>query len=250
MHAGTPLQNNLAELWSLLNFLVPTIFNNIEDFESWFDFSGMVSSHSAESENVSREILQAVRPSPSPVSLSFRFCSGATSPRVALHPVHLWLLDVLCWNATQKEHRASAQWSGVQCVSRKGARRRTECQAPRACVLSNEDTATDQWLKGAHSMQEAKNRMVSKLHEVLKPFLLRRVKADVEQSLPWKQEMILYAPLTKAQKSIQDNIVSKTLIKAMAGKAKANNMTGACPCCPSASPRGGICAGNSHQTLD
>ena len=36
--------------------------------------------------------------------------------------------------------------------------------------------------------------MVSKLHNILKPFLLRRVKADVEQSLPAKQEIILCAP--------------------------------------------------------
>ena len=34
---GTPLQNNLAELWSLLNFLLPEIFNDLAVFESWFD---------------------------------------------------------------------------------------------------------------------------------------------------------------------------------------------------------------------
>ncbi|XP_017880026.1 lymphoid-specific helicase-like [Ceratina calcarata] len=34
---GTPLQNNLAELWSLLNFLLPEIFNDLAIFESWFD---------------------------------------------------------------------------------------------------------------------------------------------------------------------------------------------------------------------
>lgn len=39
--AGTPLQNNLAELWSLLNFLMPDLFNNLADFESWFDFSSV-----------------------------------------------------------------------------------------------------------------------------------------------------------------------------------------------------------------
>merc|ERR1719258_240757 len=36
-----PLQNNLAELWSLLNFLLPDIFTNLSDFESWFDFSNI-----------------------------------------------------------------------------------------------------------------------------------------------------------------------------------------------------------------
>ncbi|XP_053986505.1 lymphocyte-specific helicase-like isoform X1 [Hylaeus volcanicus] len=34
---GTPLQNNLAELWSLLNFLLPEIFDDLAVFESWFD---------------------------------------------------------------------------------------------------------------------------------------------------------------------------------------------------------------------
>ncbi|KMZ88363.1 helicase [Plasmodium vivax Brazil I] len=33
---GTPLQNNLSELWSLLNFLLPKIFSSCEDFERWF----------------------------------------------------------------------------------------------------------------------------------------------------------------------------------------------------------------------
>lgn len=32
---GTPLQNNLAELWSLLNFILPDIFASLEEFESW-----------------------------------------------------------------------------------------------------------------------------------------------------------------------------------------------------------------------
>jgi SWI/SNF-related matrix-associated actin-dependent regulator of chromatin subfamily A member 5 len=34
---GTPLQNNLHELWSLLNFLLPEIFSSSADFDEWFD---------------------------------------------------------------------------------------------------------------------------------------------------------------------------------------------------------------------
>ncbi|ORX54808.1 hypothetical protein BCR36DRAFT_282567, partial [Piromyces finnis] len=37
---GTPLQNNLHELWALLNFLLPDVFNKSEDFDSWFELQG------------------------------------------------------------------------------------------------------------------------------------------------------------------------------------------------------------------
>ncbi|KAJ7270788.1 hypothetical protein O6H91_Y396400 [Diphasiastrum complanatum] len=34
---GTPIQNSLQELWSLLNFLLPAIFNSSQNFEEWFN---------------------------------------------------------------------------------------------------------------------------------------------------------------------------------------------------------------------
>lgn len=34
---GTPLQNNLHELWALLNFLLPDVFSSSEDFDAWFE---------------------------------------------------------------------------------------------------------------------------------------------------------------------------------------------------------------------
>ncbi len=103
---GTPLQNNLAELWSLLNFLMPQFFDNLENFESWFDFSTI--------------------------------------------------------------------------LDRDGQKQNIE--------------------------RERKNRLVASLHAILKPFLLRRVKADVESSLPKKREYILYAPLSNAQKELYREI--------------------------------------------
>jgi SNF2 family DNA or RNA helicase len=35
---GTPIQNTLEELWSLLNFVNPQIFDNLEVFQAWFGF--------------------------------------------------------------------------------------------------------------------------------------------------------------------------------------------------------------------
>ncbi|CAB4044814.1 SWI SNF-related matrix-associated actin-dependent regulator of chromatin subfamily A member 5-, partial [Paramuricea clavata] len=39
---GTPLQNNLHELWALLNFLLPDVFSSAEDFDAWFNSNNLV----------------------------------------------------------------------------------------------------------------------------------------------------------------------------------------------------------------
>jgi len=104
---GTPLQNNLAELWSLLHFLMPSIFDKLESFEAWFDFSALKDKQGYE------EILS----------------------------------------------------------------------------------------------EERKRHLVVSLHAILKPFLLRRVKADVETTLPQKREYILYAPLTQTQRELYQAIL-------------------------------------------
>lgn len=33
--AGTPVQNNLDELWSLLNFILPDMFDSSASFAEW-----------------------------------------------------------------------------------------------------------------------------------------------------------------------------------------------------------------------
>lgn len=104
---GTPLQNNLKELWSLLHFLLPTVFTDWEAFESWFDFSDL------QDEEGTEEFI-----------------------------------------ADQKKHD-----------------------------------------------------LIKKIHLVLQPLLLRRVKADVEHMLPKKREYILYAPMTRQQTELY-NIIS------------------------------------------
>ncbi|KAK9228133.1 hypothetical protein WN944_021081 [Citrus x changshan-huyou] len=108
---GTPLQNNLAELWSLLHFILPDIFSSLEEFQSWFDLSGKCNSE------VMKEELEEKR----------------------------------------------------------------------------------------------RGQMVAKLHAILRPFLLRRMKSDVEQMLPRKKEIILYATMTEHQRNFQDHLINKTL---------------------------------------
>ncbi|KAB5558326.1 SNF2-family ATP dependent chromatin remodeling factor like protein [Coniochaeta sp. 2T2.1] len=34
---GTPLQNNMAELWAMLNFVLPNIFKSVKTFDEWFN---------------------------------------------------------------------------------------------------------------------------------------------------------------------------------------------------------------------
>ena len=50
---------------------------------------------------------------------------------------------------------------------------------------------------------------VAKLHGVLKPYLLRRIKEDVEKSLPPKEETIVEVSLTAVQKQFYRAIYEK-----------------------------------------
>ncbi|PNX85529.1 ATP-dependent DNA helicase ddm1-like protein, partial [Trifolium pratense] len=52
--------------------------------------------------------------------------------------------------------------------------------------------------------EKRRNQVVAKLHGILRPFLLHRMKSDVELMLPRKKEIIIYANMTEHQKSLQD----------------------------------------------
>jgi len=43
---GTPLQNNLRELWAMLNFLLPDLFSDADDFDAWFSLEGRTNDES------------------------------------------------------------------------------------------------------------------------------------------------------------------------------------------------------------
>lgn len=53
---GTPLQNNLHELWALLNFLLPDVFGDAAAFDDWF------SAQSEDSDTVVQQLHKVLRP--------------------------------------------------------------------------------------------------------------------------------------------------------------------------------------------
>jgi len=61
---GTPLQNNLMELWSLMHFLMPTVFSSHTDFKEWFSnpLTGMVEGSQEYNDSIIRRLHQVLRP--------------------------------------------------------------------------------------------------------------------------------------------------------------------------------------------
>ena len=53
--------------------------------------------------------------------------------------------------------------------------------------------------------------IITTLHGILKPFLLRRLKAEVELNLPPKKEYVLYAPLSVRQREAYDRVLDGDL---------------------------------------
>ncbi|XP_078444362.1 SNF2 domain-containing protein / helicase domain-containing protein isoform X2 [Wolffia australiana] len=102
---GTPLQNDLMELWSLMHFLMPHIFQSHQEFKDWFSnpISGMVEGQ----EKVNKEV-------------------------------------------------------------------------------------------------------VDRLHNVLRPFILRRLKRDVEKQLPRKHEHVIYCRLSKRQRNLYEDFIASS----------------------------------------
>jgi len=82
---GTPLQNNLPELWALLNFLLPTVFKSVRTFEEWFNapFQG-TGENVALSEEENLLVIQRTIILP----------PSAAAPLLSLPPVLLLLLTV------------------------------------------------------------------------------------------------------------------------------------------------------------
>lgn len=63
----------------------------------------------------------------------------------------------------------------------------------------------------AEAKEAASNNVVKQLHAVLRPFLLRRVKADVEKSLLPKKEINVYVGMTAIQRKWYKMILEKDI---------------------------------------
>ena len=116
---GTPLQNNLHELWALLNFLLPDIFSSSSDFDEWF---GMGDKGGDENGEENKEKLE-------------------------------------------------------------------------------------------EEAEERNAEIVQQLHKILKPFLLRRTKSEVERSLPPKKEIHIKVGLTELQKRLYKKLLTSSLLQ-------------------------------------
>jgi helicase SWR1 len=69
---------------------------------------------------------------------------------------------------------------------------------------------SDQILEhGREKMDDEARNIISKLHRVLRPHLLRRLKADVEKQMPAKYEHVEYCRLSKRQRELYDGFLNR-----------------------------------------
>lgn len=69
----------------------------------------------------------------------------------------------------------------------------------------------DEWFKLGSDNKEAEAEVVQQLHKVLRPFLLRRLKSDVEKGLPPKKETILKIGMSEMQKKYYAALLQKDI---------------------------------------
>ena len=69
----------------------------------------------------------------------------------------------------------------------------------------------DEWFNLDVDDKEAKERMISQLHKLLRPFMLRRLKADVEKALLPKTETILFTGMSAVQKNLYKSILMRDI---------------------------------------
>jgi helicase SWR1 len=63
---------------------------------------------------------------------------------------------------------------------------------------------------GREQMDDEARAIIGKLHKVLRPYLLRRLKADVEKQMPAKYEHVEFCRLSKRQRELYDGFLSRS----------------------------------------
>lgn len=63
---------------------------------------------------------------------------------------------------------------------------------------------------GRDQMDDAARDLISKLHNLLRPYLLRRLKADVEKQMPAKIEHVEFCRLSKRQRELYDGFLARS----------------------------------------
>ncbi|GAA5973715.1 hypothetical protein JCM11641_005094 [Rhodosporidiobolus odoratus] len=64
-------------------------------------------------------------------------------------------------------------------------------------------------IETGETMDDEMQATVNKLHTILRPYLLRRLKAEVETQMPGKTESIIYCRLSKRQRFLYDDFMSR-----------------------------------------
>ena len=82
----------------------------------------------------------------------------------------------------------------------------------------------DEWFNLEIDDDEAKKNMISQLHKILRPFMLRRLKADVAKGLPPKTETIVMVGMSKMQKQLYKKLLLRDL-DAFTGNNAGKNRT-------------------------
>ncbi|PTB39369.1 hypothetical protein M441DRAFT_59421 [Trichoderma asperellum CBS 433.97] len=63
---------------------------------------------------------------------------------------------------------------------------------------------------GRDQMDDEAKAIIGKLHKVLRPYLLRRLKADVEKQMPAKYEHVEFCRLSKRQRELYDGFLARS----------------------------------------
>ncbi|RAR01089.1 helicase swr1 [Stemphylium lycopersici] len=67
--------------------------------------------------------------------------------------------------------------------------------------------------QGRQQLDAEAQKIVKRLHEVLRPYLLRRLKSEVEKQMPGKYEHVVYCKLSKRQRQLYDGFMGRASTK-------------------------------------